>query len=220
VVSGRRYLQGSREGRAIGVICFLAPAHVGFVAFPGLAVLPDGNVSGCSVLQPRSVREDRQPWSVGPLGLIRRRLRFLDGGGCVQRGDYLEEDRFLSAVPASQMGLESLAECAAPMSSLAWSPFARLARRRAKRRRRLSSWVVAGLSPDSKLRAPWLVVLKAPRVDRASWFTSFWMSSCRPMVPWTPLPFHQSSDLNKAAAWTHLAAVFRREADLSCEPPV
>jgi len=33
VVSCCRYLQGSREGRALGVIGFLAPAHMGLVAF-------------------------------------------------------------------------------------------------------------------------------------------------------------------------------------------
>jgi len=164
VVSGCRYLQGSCKGRALSLIGFLGPAHVGLVALPSLAVLPDDGVSGCSVLQTGPVRKDRQPWSVGPLGLARRCLSFLDGGGCIQRGGYFEEDRFLPAVPASQVGLESLAECAIRGSD--------------ERRRRLSSCVVAGLSPNSKLRAPWLVVLKAPRVNRASWFTSFWTSSC------------------------------------------
>jgi len=112
VVSCCRYLQGSREGRSLGVIGFLAPAHMGLVALPSLAVFPDDGVSGCSVLQTGPVRKDRQPWSVGPLDLVRRCLSFLDGGSCIQRGGYLEEDRFLSAVPASQVGLESLAECA------------------------------------------------------------------------------------------------------------
>jgi len=52
----------------------------------------------------------------------------------------------------------------APVSSLAWSS---PASRRAKRRRRLSSCAGAGLSPDSRLRAPWLVVRKAPSVSLA-----------------------------------------------------
>jgi len=112
VVSGCRHLQGSREGSALGVIGFLAPAHVGLVALPRLAVFPDDGVSGCSVLQAGPVREYRQSWSVGPLGLVRRCLSFLDGGSCIQRGGYFEEDRFLPAVPASQVGMESLAECA------------------------------------------------------------------------------------------------------------
>jgi len=103
--------QGSCEGRTLGVVCLLAPAHVGLVALPRLAVLPDDCVSGCSVLQPGSVCEDGESWPEGSLGLVCRYLGFLDGGGCIQWGGYLEEDRFLSAVPASQIGLESLAEC-------------------------------------------------------------------------------------------------------------
>ena len=62
------------------------------------------------------------------------------------------------------------------MSSLAWSPPGRLASRR---RRRLTSCAGAGLSPDSRLRAPWLVVRKAPSVSLASWLITFWISSCR-----------------------------------------
>jgi len=109
VVPGCRYLQGPREGRTLGVIGFLAPAYVGLVALPCLAVLPNDGVSGCSVLQSGPVREDGEPWPAVPLGLVCRCLCFLDGGGCLQRGGYLE-DRFFLAVPASKVGLESLAE--------------------------------------------------------------------------------------------------------------
>ena len=48
-------LQRSREGPALGVIGFLAPAHVGLVALPRLAVFPDDGVSSYSVLQPTAV---------------------------------------------------------------------------------------------------------------------------------------------------------------------
>jgi len=99
----------------------------------------------------------------------------------------------------------------APMIPLAWSPFGRLANRRANLRRRLSSCTVAGLSPDSKLRAPLLVVRKAaPRVSLASWLITFWTSFCLPMEPWVSLPFHQSSAPNRAAAWTQAAWILRQ----------
>jgi len=39
------------EGRALGVVGFLAPAHVILVALPRLALLPGDCVAGCSVLQ-------------------------------------------------------------------------------------------------------------------------------------------------------------------------
>jgi len=61
VVPGCRNLQGSREGRTLGIIGFLAPAHEGLVALPRLAVLPGDGVSGCSVLQSGPVREDGEP---------------------------------------------------------------------------------------------------------------------------------------------------------------
>ena len=110
VAPGCCYLQGPREDRALGVVGFLAPAHVGLVALSRLALLLGNGVAGCSVLQSGPVREDGEPWPVGPLCLVCRCLFFLDGGGCLQRGGYLEEDRFFRAVPASEVRLEPLSE--------------------------------------------------------------------------------------------------------------
>jgi len=91
----------------------------------------------------------------------------------------------------------------APTSSLAWSPLGRLASRRAMRRTRFSSCATAGLNPDSRQSAPWLVVRKAPVVSLASWLASFWTSFCRPTMPWAWSPFHHSSEPKRAAARTH-----------------
>ena len=74
---------------------------------------------------------------------------------------------------------------------------------RAKRRRRLSSCATAGVIPDSRLSAPWLVVRKVPVVLLASWLTNFWISSRRPTMPWAFSPFHHSSAPKRAAARTH-----------------
>ena len=63
---------------------------MGLVTLLGVAVFPDDGVSGCSVLQPGSIREDGESWPVGLLGLVCSCLDFLDGGGCVQWGGYLE----------------------------------------------------------------------------------------------------------------------------------
>jgi len=46
----------------------------------------------------------------------------------------------------------------------------------------------ADWGPDSELRAPWLVVRKAPRASLASWLTSFWRSSCRSLCHGRFLP--------------------------------
>ena len=51
VVPGCCYQQGPREGRALGVVGFLAPAQVDLVALPRLALLPGDGVAGCSVGQ-------------------------------------------------------------------------------------------------------------------------------------------------------------------------
>ena len=107
--------------RTLGVIGSLAPAQVGLVALPRVAILPGDGVSGCSVLQLRPIREDRQPWPVGSLGLVCRCLCFLDGGGRLQRGGYLEEDRFFPSVPHPRWDWSHWPSSlsAAPMSSMA-----------------------------------------------------------------------------------------------------
>jgi len=95
---------------AHGVEGFLAPTHVGLVAFPGHALLPCNRIASRSVLQAGSVREDGQ---AGPVKLVRFQRScglFLDRGGCVQGGGHLEKDRVFSAIPASEGGLQSFPE--------------------------------------------------------------------------------------------------------------
>ena len=40
VPSGGCHLEGPCEGCTVGVVCFLAPAHVGLVPFPDVPLLP------------------------------------------------------------------------------------------------------------------------------------------------------------------------------------
>ena len=59
VVPGGRHLEGSSNRGALSVEGFLAPAHVGLMAFPACSLLPCNRVAGRSVLKARSVRENR-----------------------------------------------------------------------------------------------------------------------------------------------------------------
>jgi len=72
VVSCCRYLQGPRTRRHR----LPGPSPCGSCGPSNLAVFPDDDVSGCSVLRTGPVCKDRQPWSVGPLSLARL-IRFL-----------------------------------------------------------------------------------------------------------------------------------------------
>jgi len=61
---------GPGDGCAFGVVCFLPPAQVDFVASPEEPVLPGDRVAGRSILHAGSVRVDGEPWSAGPFGFV------------------------------------------------------------------------------------------------------------------------------------------------------
>jgi len=150
VAPGGRHLED--DGGTLGAVGFLAPAHAGLVAFPGEPLLRGDRVSRGSVLQAGSVREDGEPWPDRLPRLARRCGFFLDCGGA-SRG-VATSARTMSSLPF-QHPMEDWSRCPsslseAPIRSMAWSPFGRLASRRAKRRRRLFSCAAACLSPDSR----------------------------------------------------------------------
>jgi len=88
------------------------PSPCGSCGLPSQAPLPCDGVAGGAVLQAGPVCEDGELW---PIGLLRFEFIggcrfFLDCSGRLLRGSHVEEDRLFPAVPASEMGLESLTE--------------------------------------------------------------------------------------------------------------
>jgi len=101
----------------------------------------------------------------------------------------------------------------APMSSLAWSPPGRLASRRAKRRGRLSSCAGAGLSPDSRLRALWLVV----RNGRIHFDETKKSRSQGPHLPQPhPIPFVKKTSTTPLSTRKE---IYKRESSIPPSPP-
>jgi len=90
----------------------------------------------------------------------------------------------------------------------AFSPLVRLRRRSPKRRCLFSSWLVAGLSPDSMDSTPMLVVRNAPVVACACWLTNSCSSLALATVPRVSSPFHHSSAPNMATDWMQAVMTF------------
>jgi len=83
----------------------MAPANVGLVTLPRLALFPGDGVAGCAVLQAGPVREVCESWSVGLPCFAGGCLFFLGSDGRPQWGSHVEEDRLFAAAPASEVGL-------------------------------------------------------------------------------------------------------------------
>jgi len=84
MVSGCRYSEGPCNCCAFCVVGFLATAHVGFVAFPGIALLPGDRVASCAILQFGAVREDGQSRSARKLCFSHGCGFYCYGGGCLK----------------------------------------------------------------------------------------------------------------------------------------
>ena len=80
-ISGCRRSEGPCNCCAFCVVGFLASAHVGFVAFPDIALLPGDRVASCAILQAGAVCEDGQSRSARNLCFSHGCGFFFYGGG-------------------------------------------------------------------------------------------------------------------------------------------
>jgi len=83
MVSGCRYLEGPCNCCAFCIVDFPALAHVGFVAFPGIAILPGDRVA--AILQAGAVCEGGQSRLARKL-CFSHGCGFFYGGGCLKVG--------------------------------------------------------------------------------------------------------------------------------------
>jgi len=126
MVSWCRYSGGLCNRCAFCAVHFLAPAHAGFVAFPGVALLPGDRVASCAVLRAGAVREDGQ--SRRPESCASRMAAASSSMVVVASRGVTTSSRTVSSLRSSIQGMTGVVDRACcPMSSLAWSPHGRLA---------------------------------------------------------------------------------------------